>query len=59
MAAIVAGGSLGILQGSAALLGSAGQLGSAAHGRAGERVYLNASRGRTRSSSAAARTARS
>ncbi len=45
MAAVVSGGALGILQGSAALLGSAGQLGSAAHGRAGERVYVNAATG--------------
>ncbi len=45
MAAIVAGGSFGILQSSAALLGAQGQIGSAAQGRAGERVYLNAATG--------------
>src|SRR5262245_25738206 len=45
MAAIVTGSSLGILQGSAALLGAQGQLGTSTHGRAGERVYLNAATG--------------
>src|SRR5262245_64963270 len=45
MAAIVTGSSLGILQGSAALLGAQGQLGTSTQGRAGERVYLNAATG--------------
>jgi YD repeat-containing protein len=45
MAAVVSGGSLGIQQTSLALLGGAGQIGTASQGRAGERVYVNAATG--------------
>src|SRR5262245_41827056 len=45
MAAIVSGGSLGVLQSSLATLGAQGQLGTVLQGNAGQRVYLNAATG--------------
>src|SRR3954469_3641655 len=45
MAAVVSGGSLGLLDSSLFRLGAQGQAGVAAHGRAGERFYVNAATG--------------
>src|SRR5438046_50425 len=45
MAAIVAGNALGFSTSSLSVLGLQGALGGASHGRAGERVYVNAATG--------------
>jgi YD repeat-containing protein len=45
LAAIVSGGALGLLDSSLFRLGAQGQVGIAAHGRAGERFYVNAATG--------------
>ena len=45
MVAVVAGSGLGLQNGSLAALGGQGQLGTAAFGRGGERVYVNAGNG--------------
>src|SRR5262245_20786055 len=45
MAAVISAASLGVSNSSLALLGAQGLLGAAAHGRANERVFVNAATG--------------